>query len=541
MLNMLIVDDEQKIREGIRNSIDWKKYQINICGVASCSSEAFNIIDQYNPQIVILDIKMSESEMDGLELLEIINEKYQTIKVILISAYDDFEYAQKAIELKAFYYLLKPINSDKLLSKVLEAKKAIEQQYQKVKDDQNLNDKLKKYIPILRDSFFIQLAKGKITDPQVINDRADFFGIKLNPLKFIILIIEMKENFYHKTLSEYDLNLFKLAVINTSENLFKEKGYNSYSFNLDDNIGLLICGNEIDKSTVKNISKNLQLWVNKSLGLSLTIALGNIYEGFSSISYSYFEALEALDYKLILGKNEVIDIEDVYNSNTEKSIRNNFEEVLNNNIIKLTNALKLSNSENIESIIDDIMSNFQQAVTIDIKNSGHLLFMLSFSLRKSLVLLDVNIDELLNKEKDLYNELKKLETINDIKIFIKNYLEKAMKQFQNNQNHHNSFWVNKAVEYINENVYSNLSLSEVSKAVYINPNYLSKIFKQTMEKSFIEYVTEIKIGEAKKLLGTTCYKIYEIADLLHYKDVNNFTRVFKKVLGVTPTEYRELL
>ena len=126
MIDILVVDDEKKIREGITLNIDWAAHDINVCGTASSGFEALDMIDMFMPGIVITDISMSD--MDGLELLKIINQTYPTVKVILISGYKEFEYARKAVALNAYSYLTKPINSKLLLDKVKEAKDIIEKQ-----------------------------------------------------------------------------------------------------------------------------------------------------------------------------------------------------------------------------------------------------------------------------------------------------------------------------------------------------------------------------------------------------------------------------
>ena len=174
MINVLIVDDEYSIREGIKNNISWAEYGLRVCGTAASGFEALELVDKEMPEIIILDIRLSD--MDGLEVLEVVKEKYPHIKVILISGHDDFEYAQKAIELDAFSYILKPIDDKKLLAKIIDAKKIIEDQFNKIKSDENLNKQLKKNIPILKDIFLNQIVTGKLTDLQTIKERSEFLN-----------------------------------------------------------------------------------------------------------------------------------------------------------------------------------------------------------------------------------------------------------------------------------------------------------------------------------------------------------------------------
>lgn len=540
MLNVLVVDDEQAIREGIQSSISWEKYDIRICGAADSAFEALNLIDSIYPEIVILDIRMND--MDGLELLEIINNKYPTIKVILISAYDDFHYAQRAIELKAFSYLLKPIDADKLLAKVLEAKALIDQQDKKIKADQDLNNKLQRNIPILRDTFFIQLINNKISDMQNIKDRTDFLGINLDEAEYMIAIVKIDDTSYYSKTSEYHKNLIKIAIINNIENYFMENiAYHCYCYNLQDNIGLLLCGDHMDKTAINTVFSHLQQLANTSLNTSLTFAMGKVYKSLAEISLSYFEALEALDYEFVLGRNEIIDIEDVYKNVQNASADNTLQETVKALTNKLTSVLKANNEQNVHQVIDEIIQNIQYIISENIKEKDRVLLILSFYISESIMSLNINIDKHFTGDMDFYNQLIKLSTMDAISGYIHNYFGNVFAEMQNRREHHNSYLVSRAIDSINQNIYKDISLTEVAKSVYINPNYLSRIFKQETNKSFIEYVTEVKMNESKKLLKTSLYKIYEIAGMLHYRDVNHFTKVFKKYFGVTPTEYRELV
>jgi len=226
MVNVLIVDDEFTIREGIKNAFNWDEHGLKVCGTASGGFEALELIEQKTPNIIILDIKLMD--IDGLEVLEVIKEKYSNIKVILISGHDDFEYAQKAIELNAFSYILKPIDDKKLFSKILEAKRIIEEQFNKIKFDESLNKQLKESIPVLRDMFLNQIASGRLSDIQVIKDRAEFLGIEFNMCQYTALVLQLHDDKNGDIRSEYDRNMLKLAVENRMKNTL-QKVFKYYS------------------------------------------------------------------------------------------------------------------------------------------------------------------------------------------------------------------------------------------------------------------------------------------------------------------------
>ena len=540
MINVLIVDDEYSIREGIKNNISWAEYGLRVCGTAASGFEALELVDKEMPEIIILDIRLSD--MDGLEVLEVVKEKYPHIKVILISGHDDFEYAQKAIELDAFSYILKPIDDKKLLAKIIDAKKIIEDQFNKIKSDENLNKQLKKNIPILKDIFLNQIVTGKLTDLQTMKERSEFLGIELSMSQYTVLVLELQDDNLVSKRSEYDKNMLKLAVINHLESMLG-KTFSHYSFNLVNNIGVIIQGDNIDRTLLKNTCVEFKDYVNKSMGLLITIGLGRIHEGIHGIPFAFREALDALEYKLLLGCNVVIDIENIQVSQVnEKTVF--AEDVFEDTIKKLEDdliySLKTLNRKKVAQITDNIVATLGETLRINIEKTDRLIFLMSFFLTKLLLTLDIKIEKFFDQGNEIYDDLRNLETIDQFGEYINRFFDKVMNILQNKQESKNSFLVSKAIEYIKENIYNDISLTKTADAIYISPNYLSRIFKQEMNETFIEFVTNSKMTEAKELLKNTNYKIYEIADMLKYKDVNHFTRVFKRVFSVTPTDYREL-
>ncbi len=245
MIDILIVDDEKKIREGISHNIDWAAFDINVCGTASSGLEALDMIDMFMPGIVITDISMSD--MDGLELLEIINQTYPTVKVILISGYKEFEYAQKAVALNAFSYLTKPINSKMLLDKVKEAKNLIEKRISEVKINDVIRKKLRENILVVRDSFFTTLMEGRLRNREEIESRSEFLEIDLNYNQFLVSVLTFEAGGAVKNKNFYDISFYKAAIMSKTEEKINDM-YTCYVFNLGEKIGVMTCSDRIEKA-----------------------------------------------------------------------------------------------------------------------------------------------------------------------------------------------------------------------------------------------------------------------------------------------------
>ena len=325
MIDVLIVDDEKRIRDGISRNIEWEANGINICGTASSGMEALDMIDSMMPGIVITDISMSD--MDGLELLELINQTYPAIKVILISGYKDFEYAQKAVSLNAYSYLTKPIDSAKLLAKVIEAKVDIEKRISEVKINDAIRKRLRENILVVKDSFFSNLLEGKIRNKKEIEDTAEYLEINFGFSQFLVAVISYEAGGALKNSNLYDISFFKAAIMSKTEEIIKDM-YDCYVFNLDALIGVMICAEKIEKSLLNERFDMIRTWINNNMGLSVSVGVGSICGSIERITLSHRSAEEAMQYRVVLGRNVVIDYDIIRTTTKEKIAMDDFDLIL---------------------------------------------------------------------------------------------------------------------------------------------------------------------------------------------------------------------
>ena len=539
MIDIIIVDDERSIREGIATSIPWQQHDINICAVASGVSEALDLIETYMPNIIISDISMPE--MSGLDLLEIVNRTYPNIKVILISGYRDFEYAQRAVTNNAFCYLTKPLVAETLIQKVLEAKQEIDAKLKEVKLNDNIRRKLRENIMVLKDNFFRMLMEGRMRQKSDIIDRAATTEIDINFTNFIVCVAEFELAASQKKLNMYDFSFYKAAIMSTIEENLVEI-YKCYTFNLDNRIGILVCSNQqIQRSILFNKLNNVKSWVNKNMGFSLSAGIGNTCGSIEKVTLSYISAVDAMLYRVILGKNIVVDAEQKINTSKEKMVVDDFDNILKNSEEDIVFALRNMNQAEIKNIIEQIMQSSKHIVANDVNQKERIAFLLSVFIIRVMYSLEISNHRFYNKENDLYNSINELISIDDMKNFILGIIKEIFQAIEESDSKQNNFLVNKGLRYIKEGVYEDVSLVTIAERLQIHPNYLSKIFKQVTDESFTEHVIRFKMNEAKKLLKTTNAKVYEISDKLGYKDVAHFTKLFKKHFGISPTEYRQLL
>jgi two-component system, response regulator YesN len=537
MINILVVDDEINIREGIKNNIPWEEYGINVSGTAENAMNALELIIFSTPDIIIMDINMPE--MSGLELLEIINNRYPSIKVILISGYRDFEYAQKAVNLNAFALISKPINIEQLVSTVLKAKEIIDLQIEKLKKDDFISKRVTENLTILKDNFFLKLINGKLNSMEESVLIANSLGLRLEGPQYLIAIIQTDNNSSSENSDKYDESLHKAIIMTKIENAL-QMDYNCYLFNIESNVGMLISGKGISKEILIQRLNEVKKWTSIEAGFVITISIGIIAIGLDKINLSYKTALSSLDYKLVVGNNQIIDSDFINKGLVEEDTSINFLEYLQNIEESIILALKSDNRKEIENIINNIVDTMHKIIENNINKKSYVVFTLAFYLYRILIYIDIYGSNIPLEGNDIYMSLLRFSTIKEVKDYLSKYFGEIINDIEKSKRNQSGFLANKALEYINTNIYSYISLVSAAEYLNIHPNYLSKIFKNAVGESFTDYVIKAKMNEAKKILKTSSCKVYEVAETLKYNDTGYFIKLFKKVFGISPNEYRQL-
>ncbi|MBC8035190.1 MAG: response regulator, partial [Chitinophagaceae bacterium] len=186
---MLIVDDEELIRNGIFQTGHWQQHEIEVIGLASDGIHALEFIREIKPDIVLTDIVMPN--MDGIQLIKTLKEQYPEIKVIILSGFDEFQYAKSAIEYKVHHYLLKPAKIEVILDEVLKLKNQIQREQEKVSRDELVRKKLKESFPLLREQFLNRLVQGKTEVPENIASNFKYLEIDLSLSRLCVMVLQI--------------------------------------------------------------------------------------------------------------------------------------------------------------------------------------------------------------------------------------------------------------------------------------------------------------------------------------------------------------
>ncbi|ULT57333.1 response regulator [Neobacillus drentensis] len=394
MIKLLIADDEPKILRGLKKSLDWEELNIEIVGEAEDGEIAFEMAKQQKPDILFLDINMPF--LNGLKLIEKLNSELPLSVVIVISGYDEFSYAQEAIRLGVFQYLLKPVNTEELRKVVTEAVQLLEERKKENHYKNWINEKLDKNSHLIKQTFLSHWMKGKLT-----------------------------ENEIQEHIAFLDMNFHDIWIFAAKPMIKVTEG------------------------------KKAESWDQYLLYFTLQNFMEDLLSNYESMVVFNDE------YKQIIAFVPCLNTDQIHS--VGPMIEEMFERHTGKNIFFAKRAFKLNQN----------MPELYQGICEEISSQSRIV---------PVVLL--------------------------------------------------------AKKYIERNYYrQDLTLQEVAEEVRVSPTYLSRLLKEELGSSFIDYLTRVRIENAIEYMGNPVYKMYEVAEKVGYSTQHYFSTAFKKVIGVSPSAY----
>ena len=518
MLKVFLVEDERIMREGFRDSIPWEKYGYVFVGEASDGEMALPLIRKTRPDVLITDIKMPF--MDGLALSQIVSNEFPSTKIIIISGYDDFEYARQAIDIGVEQYLLKPVTRAAL-------QKVLTQISEKIESEKEQNDYLAKFKEEYREyeqlairHFFEKVFDRKLSVKEMY-DEASKLSIDLNSPAYDIVMVYLNEN--PDELIRYFMR-------------FKE--YLIFRWNIS-TYCILIMGDENNIGMLKErcIGNITRICESYSEDFDWYVASGEHVERLSLLPECFEEVNRIFSYRFLKPSKHVFNKEDIENNRPEG--RGGYKEpelsLIDPGIIK--GFLLNGQEEEVEAFAKGFTDSLSDALESKMFRD-YLILNIRFTVLSYVEELGENKNEFLSDtDMSVLDEM----SVDNGKIttYIKNMLTSAIRARERSSSSQYKRLVSRAIAYIEEN-YTNesMSLNDVAQYINVTPNYFSGIFSNEMDMTYVEYVTQKRMELAKKLLKTTNMHTGDIAAQVGYKDQHYFSVVFKRTQGVSPREYR---
>ena len=535
-IKVFLVEDEMVIRRGIKNSIDWEKEGYIFCGEASDGELAYPMIIKEKPDILITDIRMPF--MDGLELCKLVKKELPNIKILILSGDDEFDYAKEAIRLGVTEYLLKPISSGKLL----EALNGVSKSIRREKEDKDL---VRKYMEEMRENtehekqkFFEQMIAGNLSMADAL-ETGKKYEMSLSAGMYNLLLFRFTLGEENRKSGEL-LGEAEYAIEKLTERLeyvFEfQRGVEGWAF-------LLMADNEEQMSErVKELSKDLEEIMKNYSTIAYFGGIGQPVARLRELEESFREAERALAARFTMELNRIISVDDIrmaQNVDTlddieitsfgeiektrtmlEKFLNNGVEDEIDEFVDVYINELP---EENLKSVL------MRQYIIMDA-----YIVMMSFCEK-----IEGIEGEMQAQSEELKNSMKTIQTVEEIKNYIRMLLKKIIGVRDTISGRRYSDIIEIAKDQIRKTYMSDeISLNTVAAEVGMSPSYFSSIFSKEMGKTFVEYLTEIRMDRAKELLMCSSMKTSEIGYEVGYKDPHYFSYIFKKTQNCTPKEFR---
>lgn len=534
MLKMIIIDDEKKTVEGIKECLDWTDYGIVISGQARNGRDGLELALQIQPDIVLTDIRMPI--MDGIELSKELRQLLPETKIIFITGYSDMEYMKSAFKEGVFDYMLKPVDIDELESVIKKTVELCEMEKKKERNRLELEAKVRESIPLLHEKFLSMLVLGEIGGRDLIVERMKYLSINLPVDKSNYLVLVVNIDDYTAICSEkqpFELKLLSKEMIDVVRKAMDDKGI-IFQLTEGELAGIIPSPTTQGAGVAEGtgvLAQTIQNSLNSELGLSVTIGIGEWVIDVEKISFSYYRAMHAVNQKLYRGKNQIIYADKI-------SVLNEMVTTFGYKIYEQTyEALKAGDIDKAQVQIDEVFDHLTRSYSLNYIQSVCLQFTAVIQ-RICADYADNRPEYQLLDDYDLSNQLFKLETIEDMKLFVLTNCKKVCSYVTTGQDHHS----HKIIEFIKSMIVQryadNLTIELIAKEVYLSTSYVCLLFKQETGETINGFLTRIRIEKAKELLRQGTSKLYEICLDVGYSDPKYFSKLFKKVTGVNPSEYK---
>ncbi|MED3647533.1 response regulator [Halalkalibacterium halodurans] len=523
LYKVLLADDEFFVRHGLKSLIEWEKCGYEVAAEADNGEDAFKLVQEIKPDLVITDIRMPV--FDGLQLIQKVNETLSfNTKFIIISGYNDFSYAQKAVRFGAVDFVLKPIDQDELEAALIKLAATLDQEKATNSDQEK----------VLLDQIFIH-SLGENKKENEVRRWAAKLNINNRDFYYYLLLevnnLSLDKGFINEQYKEPIRKVIRETVARQAAT----EEYTAIYEQLDHAYGLLITSEHLKKfnGQIEPLAEKLRKDIQDFTNIPLTVYVGAKTDDLSTIKKSYETANSLRNYKYIFNEKNVFIHEQT------ESVDTTYDELNNHLFVTLMEQIEENNSDRIVNIIDKIFSEFQtkkfvpSAVKTSVNRCVH-------KVMQTVQAMEGDTGKIIFAQAMTNWESYNL-TFGQLKqVFTKFVLEAAV-IIQELRKENMKSDIYKVKTYIENHYHENISLKSIASLFYMNPVYMGQLFKKTFGVYFKEYLLKLRINEAKKLLRQTDMRVYEVAERVGFGSTDYFVTQFEKINKMTPTEYRNKL
>ncbi|WP_138753908.1 response regulator [Paenibacillus sinopodophylli] len=540
MYRVLIIDDEEPLREAIRILGDWKGLGVVEVLEATDGKVGLRMLAEHKIDLAMVDMKMPE--LNGTELLQIIERDYPDLLTIVISGYNDFEYTRQAIRSKVVDYLLKPVNRQDLNLSLRKAIDVLDAKRKKDSDFINRNITLNMSLPRLKEKVYISIIersfKSQTNEAFLPLIGADDPGNRFTAVVVRVLNLEQirKQRFHH------DTDLLHFAVANVINEIAGDH-FGAFSFASPKQERELIAiltmkggyPEDIAYRSIHQLNKVIST-LKELFGIVVAIGIGPSTTDVLQLASSYEAAKAAINGIDVLKLNGAVVTAASDLASTPKETQS-----LTSRILVIRGALESGNVHNARTILNDYMKKWRLSDRFNIGEADRALHEFIILLNDMALELGVKQSELplggIQALRDLgiVSDFASMDQFEQLFYDILDYFSgQIRKSLMTNQ----PFEVGDIKAYIDNHYFEEIKISMFAEKYFLSREYLMKLFKQQFGFGIHEYVQKVRMEKAKELLDDPGLKIQDISEMLGYKDKNYFSKAFRNYYSLSPSEYR---
>ncbi|QHT61363.1 response regulator [Paenibacillus lycopersici] len=529
-MKLLVAEDEIRLLYNSVYNIPWEEHGIEVVGMAKSGSEALALVRQRKPDILLLDIQMPD--MDGLSLVRKLQAEGEKLRFVILSGHDDFKYARTALELGADNYLLKPVGNPELAQAVSKTADAIRRERELEHSRQELQQKWQSHLPFLRHSFLLHLVQGSYSDAEIVRYAGEYMLERqlLAPKAFIAAVIEadpLDAADTRFTAADGPLLQFALQSI-ASEYL----GHAVAAVFPGEKLQLVVLFAETKGADEDELIRQANTYCSKLLAiikdcLKVTASAGmgaKVSRG--DLARSYGQARTALNERVLYGGNIVIP----YNDHPVASQLPDFRMFEK----QIQQALEIGDGALAQACIEAwYRETFESATSVEALQE-QVLSIQSLLLRM-IRLQGWPVREVVKAHYAYFLQPAQLLADNQTYAWLTGTVQQYLDYGREQRSLFGNRLVAEVARLIDEAMDQELSLHEIAERLFVDPSYLSRLFKKETGQTFTDYGRLLKMERARKLLQGGA-KVYEASRLVGFKDLGYFTKLFRKHWGMTPGE-----
>lgn len=535
MIKVFLVEDEVVMRNGIKNNIPWEKEGFEFVGEASDGELAYPLIKREKPDIVITDIKMPF--MDGLELSRIIKKELPQTKIMILSGYNEFDYAQTAINIGVTDYLLKPISSAKLLEAVKKVAELIEKEQDSARLIERYEKEMEENVLQEKHRLWSDLASNQLSTAELL-EHGQKLGMDFTASAYRILLFKLMHGDDATGCSE------ALTDATDAVNRRTHEWSQVLSFDRSPDGWAFLVKGESEEEAEQNyadLCRELREIAGNYPEIQYFGGVGCIVHRIGDIRNSYKEAAKAFSSRFFMTADRIVDNAELMSMQPEN------QEKIDVSLIRsktreyelVERFFKNGTLDEVESFLDELFHNIGEQNCKSLLYRQYVVMDLYFCASSFLQNMDISTDRLSQECRDINQIVEKASSAEKMYDQMTALFSETLQLRDNHSRKKYSELLEDAKAFIDANYqHDDMSLNMVAAQVNISPSYFSTIFSSEMGQTFVEYLTGVRLEKAKELLMCSSLRTAEIGYEVGYKDSHYFSYIFKKVIGCSPKEYR---